>query len=101
MKVCAHNGRCGFEILIESLFRDGIASWVRIVNGNNKYVTETSDFVPIESVGSSALGKPAALVRPKLKPRVPSTFVSVTFNKEDGLILNQKDSNQSASRSRK
>ena len=31
----------GIEIMIESLFGDGTSSWVVIVNGTNKYVTET------------------------------------------------------------
>ena len=40
--VCYHQGRHGVEIKIESLFGDKICSWIRIVNGINKYVTETS-----------------------------------------------------------
>ena len=35
VKVCRHQERYGFRILIESLFRDRTASWVRIVNGIN------------------------------------------------------------------
>ena len=31
------------EIKIDSSFRDRTCSWVRIVNGINKYVTETSE----------------------------------------------------------
>ena len=45
-KVCLHQERYGIEILIESLFRDGTASWVRNVNGINKYVTETTETIP-------------------------------------------------------
>ena len=41
VKVCYHQGRHGVEIMIESLFRDRRISWVRIVNGINKYVIET------------------------------------------------------------
>ena len=43
-------GRYGVEILIESLFRDRTVSWVRIVNGINKYVTETSQEILVASV---------------------------------------------------
>ena len=43
MKVCYHQGRCSVEIMIESLFHDRTVSWVRIVNGINTYVTETSE----------------------------------------------------------
>ena len=45
MKLCLHQERYGIEILIESLFRDGTASWVRIVNGINKHVTETTETI--------------------------------------------------------
>ena len=41
--VCFHQGRYGVEIMIESLFVDNTCSWVRIVNGINKYVTEMSE----------------------------------------------------------
>ena len=47
VKVCLHQERYGIEILIESLFRDGTASWVRIVNGIYKYVTETSETISL------------------------------------------------------
>ena len=43
VKVCYHQGRYGVDIMIESLFRDRTVSWVRIVNGINKYVIETSE----------------------------------------------------------
>ena len=41
--VCYHQGRYGVEIKIESLFRGRTCSWVRVVNGINKSVTETSE----------------------------------------------------------
>ena len=37
VKVCLHQKRYGFEIMIESLFRDRTVSWIRIVNGINKH----------------------------------------------------------------
>ena len=57
VKVCVHQGRYGIEILIESLFRDSTASWVRIVNGIDKYVTETSETISLESVEHRLTGK--------------------------------------------
>ena len=42
VKVRCHQGRYGVEIMIESLSRDRTVSWVRIVNGINKHVSETS-----------------------------------------------------------
>ena len=68
--VCYHQGRYGFEIKIESLSGDKISSWVRIVNGINKYVTETSEEIHVESVGKKGTGKPVA----KARPRQTSSF---------------------------
>ena len=49
VKVYFHQGRYGVDVMIESLFRDRTVSWVRIVNGIDKYVTETSEEISIES----------------------------------------------------
>ena len=51
--VCYLQGRYGVEIKINSLFGDGTRSWVRIVNGTNKYVTEMSEETHIEDIGES------------------------------------------------
>ena len=67
VKVCHHQDRYGIEILIESLFRDGTASWIRIVNGIDKYVTETTETVPFDSADQRATGRPVAKARPRLK----------------------------------
>ena len=56
MKVYFHQGRHGVEIMIESLFRDRTVSSVRIVNGIHKYVTETSEEIPVASVETEVLG---------------------------------------------
>ena len=48
VKVCFHQKRYGIEIMIESQFRDRTVPWVRIVNGINKYVTETSETLYLE-----------------------------------------------------
>ena len=39
VKVCLHQRRYGIDNMVESLFRDRTVSWVRIVNGIDKYVT--------------------------------------------------------------
>ena len=52
VKVYFHQGRYRIDIMIESLFRDKTVSWVRVVNGTNKYVTETSEEIPVESIES-------------------------------------------------
>ena len=41
--VTHHQGRYGIEIMIQSLLGDGTCSWVMIVNGTNKYVTEMTE----------------------------------------------------------
>ena len=59
--------------MIESLFKDRTVSWVRIVNGINKYVTETSEEIPTENVELFiSTGKPLAKDKPKPKSVVNS-----------------------------
>ena len=65
VKVCYHQGRYGVEIMIESLFRDRTVSWVRIVNGIKKYVTETSEEILVTSVENRGTGKPVAKAKPR------------------------------------
>ena len=51
------------EIKIESSFRDRTCSWVSIVNGVNKYVTETSEEILVASVGERERGVQGNLLR--------------------------------------
>ena len=67
VKVCFHQGRFGIAVMIESLFRDRTVSWVRILNGINKYVTETSEEIPVESVEYVRTRKPVAKAKPRPK----------------------------------
>ena len=50
VKIYHHEGRRDIDIMIETLLKDQTVSWVRIVNGIKKYVTETSEEIPIENV---------------------------------------------------
>ena len=50
VKIYPHEGRYCIDIMIESFSKDRTVSWVRIVNGINKYVTETSEDIPTEDV---------------------------------------------------
>ena len=77
VKVCLHQYRHGVEILIESLFWDGTGSWVPIVNGINTCVSETSEEIPVASVVNCASGRPVAKARPRLKPAVTLSSISV------------------------
>ena len=56
---CYHLGLCGVEIMIEieSFFDDKTCSWVRIVNGINKYVTEMSEETHVESIREKSVGE--------------------------------------------
>ena len=63
-KVCNQYGRYSIEVHVQSLFQDQTVSWVRIVNGIDKFVREA---MPIQEE-EKASGKPAAKARPMLKP---------------------------------
>ena len=62
--VCNHYGRYSVEVQVQSLFQDQTVSWIRIVNGFDKFVRED---MPIQEE-EKASGKPAAKARPILKP---------------------------------
>ena len=57
MKVCRLEDRYSIKVLIESLSQDHTASWVRIVSGIDKYVTESTQ-TKEEDHGAS--GRPVA-----------------------------------------
>ena len=67
VKVCLRQERYSIEIFIEYLFRDGTASWVRIVNGIDKYVTETSETISFENVEHRVTGKLVATAKATTK----------------------------------
>ena len=79
INVCCHDDRHSIEVQIPSLFQDNTASWVRIVNGVDKYVTES--VLTKEEIAS---GRPIAKARPRQKPTVTLTSVSILFLKENG-----------------
>ena len=43
IQVCRHEDRYSVEVLVESLFQDRTVSWVRIVKGIDKNVTESME----------------------------------------------------------
>ena len=62
--------------MFDSLLKDQTVSWVRIVNGINKYVTETLEEIPIDNVQLFIRkGRPVA----KAKPR-PTPVVNLSSN---------------------
>ena len=74
VKVCRREDRYSIEVLVQSLFQDRTASWVRIVNGSDKYVTESMPTKEEEDITS---GKPIAKARPRQKPTVTLSSVSI------------------------
>ena len=57
-----HEDRYSIEIQVLSLFQDRTASWVRLLNGIEKYVNEPTETT--EGEEHEASGKPFAKARP-------------------------------------
>ena len=74
IEVCYHDDRCSIEAQIPSLFQYHTVSWVRTVNGVDKYVTESMLTTKEEDMASR---KPIAKARPRPKPTVTLTSVSI------------------------
>ena len=64
-KVCYHDDRYSIEVQIPCLFEDNTASWVKIMNGVGKYLTEPRLTEKEEDIAS---GKPIAKARPRQMP---------------------------------
>ena len=65
--------------MIESLFGDKSCSWVRIVNGINKYVTEMLENIRVESIGEKSSGNLVSKARPQQKSKSTLSLVSVSY----------------------
>ena len=74
VKVCYRNELYRIEVPVLSLFQDDTASWVRIVNGVDRYVTES---LPTAKEEDIAPKKPIATARPRQKSTVTLTSVSI------------------------
>ena len=83
---CFHDARYSIEVQVPSLFQDNTFSWVRIVNGIDKYVTESMPNAKEEDIASE---KPIAKARPRQKPHsnVDFSFYSCSW-KEVGRYWN-------------
>ena len=71
VKVCRHEVRYSIEVLVEDLFQDGTLSWVRIVSGIDKYVTESMQ-TKEEDHGVSV--RLVAKARPTIEARSEAVF---------------------------
>ena len=88
VKVCYHDDRNSIEVQIPSLFEDNTASWVRIVTGVDKYVTESMLTKKEEDIASE---KPVAKARPRQKPTVTLASVSIPVLERKGSTLKHND----------
>ena len=89
IKVCYRDEKYRIEVQVPSLFQDNTVSWVRIVNGVDKYVTESMLTTKEEAIGS---GNTIAKARPRQKPAEALTPVSILVFEEYGSTL--KHNNQ-------
>ena len=80
--------------MIESLFRDRTVSWVRVVNGINKYVTETSEEIPMEKIELLRTGKPVAKAKPRPMLAVTLSPVSIPLRERKWKDINPAPFNE-------
>ena len=72
-EVCCRDEKFCIEVQVPSLFQDNTVSWVRIVNGVDRYVTEST---PTAAEENTASEKPIARARPRQKLSVTLTWIS-------------------------
>ena len=87
IKVCNKHGRYSIEVQVQSLFKDQTESWIRIVNGIDKFVREA---MPIQEE-EKASGKPAATARLILKPSSTSGWDFTPLDRDNGLTLKYRN----------
>ena len=84
--VCHHEDRERNEIQVRSLFQDKTAACVRIVNGVERYATETTE--TIEDEGHRVLGNSVAAARPRMKSTITLTPVSGPLHERKWMDVN-------------
>ena len=95
VKLHPHEGRYCIVFMIESSFRDQTVSWVRLVNGINKYVTETSEEIPIENVQLFiSTGRLVAKTEPRPKLAVNLSSIYVPIRERIWIDIDPKPFNQ-------
>ena len=86
IKVCNHEDQYTIEVPVKSLFQYRTASSVRIVNGVDKYVTES---MLTEEEKDIASEKPIAKARPRHKPTATLTSFSVPVRERKRIDIEQ------------
>ena len=85
--VCKTHGRYSVEVEFPSLFEDQTTSWIRIVNGVEKYVREA---MPIQEERASE--RPAAMARPILKPSSTSNWNFIPMAQRQWIDIETQES---------
>ena len=89
IKVCNHTRRYSIDVQVQSLFQDQTVSWIRIVNGIDKFVREA---IPIQEEAKDS-GKPAAKARPILKSSSISDVNFIPIGREKWMDIETQESN--------
>ena len=63
-------------------------SWVQIVNGINKYVSETSETISLENDEHRVTVELVAKAKPQLKPAVTLSLVSIPVRERQWIDIN-------------
>ena len=84
IKVCYRDDRYKIKVQIPSLFQDHTVSLVRIVNGVDIYVTESMLTAKEEDTAS---GKHIAKARPRQKPTVTLTSISIPVHEKQWIDI--------------
>ena len=89
VKICDKYGRYSIEVQVQSLIKDQTESWVKIVNGIDKFVREA---MPIQEE-EKASGKPAAeKARPILKPSSTSGWDFIPIRQRKWIDIEKQES---------
>ena len=88
-KVCSRNGIYSVEVQVQSLFQDQAVSWIRIVNGIDKFVREA---MPIQKEEKASV-KPAAKARPIFKPSSTSGWGFILIGQRKWIDIETQESN--------
>ena len=89
INVCNHYGRHSIEGQVQSLSQDQTVSWIRIVNGVDKFVREA---MPIQEE-EKASEKPAAKARPILTPPSTSGWEVTPIEQRQQIDIESQESN--------
>ena len=88
MKVCNHYGRYSIEVSGSIFVSDQIESWIRILNGIDKFVREA---LPIQEEEKASV-KPAEKATPILKPSSTSGWDVIPIEQRQWIVIEIQES---------